>query len=324
MPEHLRDAVWRVESAQIASRDTPGGLIVAGMGGSAMGGLLAAAVLGDRASRPLRTVRAYELPAGIAPDTTVLCASYSGNTEETLACYEAAGALGARRIAVTTGGRLAELARADKVPVVPLPGGFQPRAAIAYATVVALEIAALCGTGPSLRSEVDVAAARLEELVHLWRPESAPDSQAKALAHKLNGRVPVIAGAGLTTSVAYRWKCQANENAKLPAFYLELPELDHNDIVGWDSAADFGRFAAVFLADSDLHPRVHERITVTERLIAETGTPTAVVETQGDTPTERLFSLVLLGDLLSLYLAALRGVDPGPVEAIDRLKDELG
>ena len=129
--------------------DTPGGLIVAGMGGSAIGGDLARAALGDHASRPILSARGYGLPAWTTPDTTVLCASYSGNTEETLACFEAAGALGAQRVVVTTGGKLAELARADGVPVIPVAGGFQPRAAVAYMTVAALEVAAAVRRRPA-------------------------------------------------------------------------------------------------------------------------------------------------------------------------------
>src|SRR5918998_1890240 len=150
IPEHLRDALWRVESAAglMEEWDSPGGLIVAGMGGSAIGGGLARAILGDHASRPIAVSRAYGLPPWATPDTTVLCASYSGNTEETLACYEAAGFVGARRVVVTSGGRLAEQARADGVPVIPVPGGFQPRSAVAYMTVASLEVAALCGAAP--------------------------------------------------------------------------------------------------------------------------------------------------------------------------------
>ena len=148
IPEHLRDALWKVESAGLEPWDSPDGLVVAGMGGSAIGGHLARAILGDHASRPLLGARAYGLPPWTTPDTTVLCASYSGNTEETLACYEAAGVIGARRVVVTSGGKLAELARADQVPVVPVAGGFQPRAAVAYMTVAALQVAALCGVGP--------------------------------------------------------------------------------------------------------------------------------------------------------------------------------
>ena len=323
MPEHLRDALWRVQSASLEPQDTPGGLLVAGMGGSAIGGALAAAALGDRASRPILMARDYALPSWTMPDTTVLCASYSGETEETLAVYDAAQALGARTIVATTGGKLAEHARADGVPVIPLPGGFQPRAAVGYALVVALEVAALCGASEQLHAEIDVAAAHAEELVARWGPDGDDDSLAKSLARGLHGTIPQIAGADLTAPVAYRWKTQINENAKLPAFAAELPELDHNEIAGWEAARELGPFSAVFLDDSDLHPRVRQRIELTRGLIASSGAPTFRVETFGGTRLERLVSAVLLGDLVSLYLAVLRGVDPAPIGAIESLKAAL-
>ena len=133
----------------------------------------------------------------------------------------------------------------------------------------------------------------------------------------------MIAGAGLTTPIAYRWKTQINENAKQPCFSHELPELDHNEIVGWEGAVELGRFSAVFLDDSDAHPRVKERMELTERLIAPNAAASFHLETRGQTTIERVISLVLLGDLVSIYLAALRGVDPGPVRAIDELKSAL-
>jgi glucose/mannose-6-phosphate isomerase len=323
LPEHLRDALWKVESADLKAWDTPGGLVVAGMGGSAIGGALARAMLGDHASRPILASRAYGLPAWTTPDTTVLCASYSGDTEETLACYEAAGALGATRVAVTSGGKLAELARADGVPVIPVAGGFQPRAAVAYMTVAALEVARLCGAGPRMGSEIDVAADHLEQLVVEWGADSAEDSEAKRLARALHDSIPVIAGAGLTSPIAYRWKTQFNENAKMPAFTNELPELDHNEVVGWRYAPALGRFAAIFLDDSDTHPRVKERIALTCELIGEHATGTHVVPTRGNTAVERVLSLVLLGDLVTLYVAVLRGTDPTPVDGLETLKRRL-
>jgi glucose/mannose-6-phosphate isomerase len=323
MPDQLRDALWRVESARLEAIDAPGGVVVAGMGGSAIGGSLARAVLGDRASRPIVLARGYELPAWTTPDTTVLCSSYSGNTEETLALFEAAGALGARRIVATTGGKLAEAARAEDVPVVPIAGGFQPRAAVAYATVIALEVVALCGAGERLHAEIDVAADRVERLAAKWGPDSSEDSLGKALARELHGTIPQIAGSGLTGAIAYRWKTQINENAKVPAFAHELPELDHNELVGWEGAAEVGRFSAVFLDDSDLHPRIRQRIELTRGLIAGHAASTHRVESIGETRTERLFSLVLLGDLVSLYLGVLRGIDPTPVPTLEALKRAL-
>jgi glucose/mannose-6-phosphate isomerase len=323
LPEHLRDALWRVESANLAPQDSPGGVVVAGMGGSAIGGALAIAVLGDRASRPIFTSRDYALPPWTTPDTTVLCASYSGDTEETLAAYDAAGAVGARRVVCTTGGQLAALAREDGVPVVPLPGAYQPRAAVGYALVVALEVAALAGVAERIHTEIDVAAAHAEQLVSAWGPDAPEDSLAKRLAHSLHGTIPQIAGAGLTAPIAYRWKTQINENAKLPCFAAELPELDHNDIVGWEGAAELGRFSAVFLDDSDLHPRVRARIELTRQLTEPAAAMTERVETVGETRMERLVSLVLLGDLVSLYLAVLRGVDPAAIAVLEQLKASL-
>jgi glucose/mannose-6-phosphate isomerase len=323
LPEHLRDALWRVESANLRPVDCPGGLVVAGMGGSAVGALLARAALGDRCSRPMAIARDYGLPSWATPDTAVLCSSYSGETEETLAAYEAAGALGAHRIVCTTGGRLARDARADGVPVIPLPGAFQPRAAVGYALVVALEVAALVGTGEQLRTEIDVAAAHVEQLVSDWGPDAPEDSLAKRLARTLHGTTPQIAGAGLTAPIAYRWKTQLNENTKSPAFASELPELDHNELVGWEGAPELGRFSAVFLDDCDLHPRVRERIRLTQVLIGDRAAVTERIETVGETAIERLVSLVLLGDLVSIYMAVLAGRDPVQIDVLTELKKRL-
>jgi glucose/mannose-6-phosphate isomerase len=323
LPTHLRDALWRVDSAALPPGEAPGGLVVAGMGGSGIGGRLALAALGPRARRPLTVVAGYSLPPWLSARSTVLCSSYSGATEETLACYDAAGALGARRIVASTGGPLADHARRDGVPVVPLPGGFQPRAAVAYATVVALEVAATVGVGPSLRAEVEAAADLADQLVVEWGPDAPTDSEAKRLAVTLDDTVPVVAGAELTAPIAYRWKTQLNENAKLHAFTSELPELDHNEIVGWRAARDYGRFAAVFLDDVDTHPRTRARIGLTTELIGADAEEVEVVRSRGASRTERVMSLVLLGDLLSLYLAVLRGADPVEIDVLHTLKARL-
>ena len=318
-PHQIGDALWRVESAGIKRADLPGGLLVAGVGGSAIGGELAAAALGRRASRPVRAVRDYSLEPWTGDDTLVLCASYSGGTEETLACFEEATERGMPRVVLTTGGELAERARAEGVPVIGVPSGMQPRAAVVYMVVAALECAALCGAGPSLRGELEGAEALLARLVEEWGPDSAGDSPAKALARELHGAMPVLYGAGPTVAAAQRWKNQINENAKLPAFWGELPESDHNEVCGWDRAAELGRMRAVFLDDPGIDERTRRRIDPTARIAQ----PASRVEAVGDDATQRVLSLVLLGDLVSVYLAALGGVDPWEIEAIDRLKAEL-
>jgi glucose/mannose-6-phosphate isomerase len=320
---HLRDALWRVDSAAIKSCDTPGGVIVAGMGGSAVGGRLAAGAIGPRLRRPLVVTDGYALPGWAGPDTLVLCSSYSGTTEETLAAYDDAGERGAPRIAVTTGGPLAERARRDGVPVIPVPGGFQPRAAVGYSLVSALEAAAICGAAPSLRDEVEAAAALAESLAPEWGPDGPEDGDAKALARRLRGTVPVIAGAELAAPAAYRWKCQINENAGQPAFASALPEMDHNEAVGWPAAGGFGRFSAVFLEDPGNHPRNRLRSELTAEQAAAGAVVVERVTARGETATERLISLVLLGDLVSLYLAVLRGEDPASIPPIDQLKAAL-
>ena len=326
IPEHLRDALWRVESAGglMEEWDSAGGLIVAGMGSSGIGGALARAALGDHASRPIAIARGYGLPPWATPETTVLCASYSGNTEETLACFEAAGAVGARRVVVTSGGRLADLARAEDVPVIPIPGALQPRTAIGYTTVAALEVAALCGCGPRMASEIDVAASHVEALAAEWGVDSPDDSLPKQIASAIVATVPVVVGAGLTVPIAYRWKAQLNESAKLPAFSAELPEMDHYEIVGWEGAGSLGPFSAIFLGDTDLHPRLRSRVELTEWIVQPSARATFRLETRGRNPNERIFSLVLLGDLVALYAAVIRGVDPAPVAIRDRLSDRLG
>ena len=165
-PAHLEDALWRVESAAIDSFEAPGGLAICGMGGSAIGADLAAAAIGARAHHPIITVRGYELPAWVDESWAVLCSSYSGNTEETTSCYAAAGEAGARRIALTTGGKLAEAARA----------------------------------------ELEGAAELARELAAEWGPDGDEDGDAKALARRLHETVPVIAGPGIGAAAAYRWK----------------------------------------------------------------------------------------------------------------------
>ena len=220
-PHQLGDALWRAQSAGIPRQDLPGGLVVCGMGGSAIGGDLAAAALGDRATRPIATVRGYALEPWTGPDTLVLCASYSGDTEETLACFEAAGAAGAGRVVLTTGGKLAEAARAEGVPVIGVPAGMQPRAAVVYMTVGALECAALCGAAPQLRSEIDAAAGPARAAGRRSGGRDAPDDcEPKRIARELLDTVPVVHGAGPTAAVALRWKTQLNENAEAAAFRL--------------------------------------------------------------------------------------------------------
>jgi glucose/mannose-6-phosphate isomerase len=317
IPDQLRDALWRIESARLESSPSAG-LFVCGMGGSAIGGDLAAAALGDRLTAPMVTIRGYALPSWATPEWTVLCSSYSGGTEETLACFEAAETLGANRLVASTGGPLVDRARETDVPVVGLPGIFQPRAAVAYMVVVAAEVASLAGIAPRVHTEIDAAAAFLSDQAETMQ------QQAREIAALIAGAVPVVYGADLTAPVARRWKTQVNENAKFPAYWGELPEADHNELLGWSGAVGEERAAAIFLEDRDQHPRVARRFELTARSVEPAAASVARVETAGETRLERMLWAVMLGDLVSLELARQRGVDPLPVEAIERFKEEMG
>jgi len=315
-PQQIGDALWRVEAADVPRREAPGGLLVCAMGGSAVGADLAAAAIGARALAPLRTARGYAPDPWIGPDTLVLCSSYSGSTEETLACFEAAGAAGAPRVALTTGGPLAERAREERVPVIGVPSGMQPRAAVVYMTVAALECAAACGAAPELRAEIEGAADTLAAL--------AEDAvEAHSIAEALHERLPVIHGAELTAAPARRWKTQVNENAKAAAFSSELPEANHNEIEGWQWTARHAAAAAVLLSAPGLHPRIERRLDLTADLIERAGVPVLRAAARGETPVDHVLSLVMLGDLVSVELAELAGVDPTPVEALEGFKRSL-
>ena len=302
----------------------PTGLVVCGMGGSAIGADLVLACL-PSLPVPATVVRGYVLPAWVTSRTLAVAMSYSGETEEALACVEQAGARGCTPICIASGGRLAALAGARGWPCVPLPPGAQPRASVGYLSMsllAAIEAAGLCS---GHADEVADAAALLRadnEAYGIDQPESS--NQAKQLARKLARRLGVVYGAGPTASVARRWKGQLNENAKAPAFFNELPELDHNEIMGWTSLPHVSSSAlAVFLTDGSGDPRLTRRVTLTAAAYDRLGVATEQVAARGSSCLARVFSLVQLGDYISYYVALLHGVDPTPVGAIQDLKDRL-
>ena len=204
-----------------------------------------------------------------------------------------------------------------------VPAGLQPRAAVIYMTIGVIECAALCAAAPALHAEIDTSVQLLERLVEEWGPGAAEDSLAKSVAHQLDGTIPVIHGASATTAPARRWATQLNENAKSPAFWSELPEASHNQIVGWKRAREVGPFSGVFLCDPDQHPRVQRHVDLVKEELDRVGAPSVQLHTEGDSRLERVLSAVLLGDLVSVYMAVLAGVDPTETAALTRLKEQL-
>lgn len=318
---------WAAASDLSLAPVSPRVVIVAGMGGSGIVGDLLRVLLAPIAPIPVVAVKDYRLPAFVGRDALVFACSYSGNTEETLAAYQGAQAAGAAVVAVTSGGALADLAVADGHAVVRVPPGLPPRAALPLILMPVLRVATRLGVCGFTEAEVREAAAVLDELAVRWGPE-APSARnpAKALAVALDGAVPAVyASSSQHEPVAQRWKTQLNENSKTFACWNAFPELSHNETVGWEG--DGGgrpRLHAVLLRDRDEGVRNALRVEITRGLLARRADGVSEVWSQGTGLLARLLSLVLFGDLVSVYLAVQIGVDPTPVEIISEIKRRLG
>ena len=320
----IRDG-WRLGSAaRVPSLPRrPEHLVVCGMGGSAIGGDLLAGYLAPTLPIPVTVVRGYEVPAFVGPRSLVIAVSYSGSTEETLAAVAQAEHAGAPIFAITSGGQLAEAARRSGVVV---PGGLPPRAALGYLLMPALAALEHLGlTGPHGR-EVDEAAGVLEEIAAEAGPGiAASRNPAKRLAEQLLGKIPAVyASSPWLAAAARRWKCQFNENSKTLATWDAFPELNHNETVGWGAPpALAGLVAVVVLLDGTEPARTLRRVQLTSDLAFHPAGGAHQVRARGAGRLARLLSLVLMGDLISIYLAYLRGIDPTPVEIIDVIKQRL-
>lgn len=325
-PAQIEDAIER-----IASTAWPGGLgapelvAVGAMGGSAIAADLTAALFADRLPRPLLVVRDYQWPACVGRAALAVLASYSGNTEETLALYQQARARGAPCVVLTTGGTLGAWSERDGVPALRLPTGMPPRAAL-YSAWVALtallgRLAWIDDPLPAWRE----AAAELRRLADGWgtrRPEEA--NPAKQLARSLAGRFVFIYAADRLAPLATRWRNQLNENAKLLAHSAVVPELNHNEIVGWERPGAPGREAtAVLLRDGVERREVERRLALTAEYLGRCGVRVVEAPVPSGDRLARACGLAWLGDYVSFYLAMLNGVDPTPIASLDEFKRRL-
>ncbi len=290
--------------------------VVLGMGGSAIAGDL----LARFARIPVMTLRDYSLPPWVGPETFLIAISYSGETEETLSAFREGLRRTKRAVALTTGGALAALCEEEGVPWVPVPPGFQPRAALPFLLFPLLSCFSRFGY---LTGDPATLVPFLKKLRDTLLPEINPNP-AQELAGKLYGKVPVVYGAGVTVPVAYRWKTQINENAKQPAYWAELPELCHNEIVGYELAGKvFSQGVVIFLRTPFDHPRVAKRVEILKEALSRRSLPFQEVWGEGQDPLSQAFWLLYLGDWVSFYLALLNGVDPTPVAPIQELKRRL-
>lgn len=301
-------------------------IAVCGVGGSGVAGDLVLGAYRERLRLPMSVVRDYYLPGWIGERTLVVLSSYSGDTEETLTLASQALERNCLCVAVTSGGKLGSFYAAEGVPVIALPPGLQPRAALLRLLVPVVVLLDRMQALPSLGSELEEARETLSAAVATLGPDVPESSNpAKQLARALQGGVPLFWGAELTAPVAARWRTQVNENAKLPAYSSVLPELDHNELVGFSGTPPELQklMRLVMLRDPRNHRQVQRRFDLTRELVESHVDRALSIEGEGRSALARMLDLVMLGDYTSLYLALLRGVDPGPVEMIERLKARL-
>jgi len=302
----------------------PKGVAIVGMGGSAIAADLIGAIASRRLTVPLVVVRDYALPAWVGPETLVIGSSFSGNTEETLAAWDAARARGALRLAITSGGALLERARAEGTPIVPLPGRGQPRAALGHSVTRILGVLWAAGLvddpGPSLATATTLMRALVASAGEGTDPAVSPS----ALAERLVGRIPLIWASDDMAPVAGRWRAQLNENAKVFAASASIPEASHNAIEGFGAPAEALALLYVIVLTGDaVDERIERRIAAMVGLLDRAGIARTVLRAPGGGRLAESLWLVQYGDLVSVYLAYRYGIDPSAIPAIERLKADL-
>ncbi|MFQ5825726.1 MAG: bifunctional phosphoglucose/phosphomannose isomerase [Dehalococcoidia bacterium] len=299
-------------------------VVVVGMGGSAIGGDLLAG-LAAREGVPVFIHRDYGLPPMVKEETLLIFSSYSGETEETLSAFQESLDTPAKKLALTSGGKLQALAQEQGIPVFPIGYQAQPRAALGYSLIPLLAFLQNLGLLASKSDDMEEMLGVLSALRERLRPgEPLASNPAKKLATQLQGRVSIVYGGGMLSAVARRWKTQLNENSKAWAFFELFPELNHNSITGYEFPRELAPKLLVALLHSPLlHPRTRLRYQGTREILSQRGVAHETVEAEGKSPLSHLMSLVYIGDWASYYLALLHGRDPTPVETIEQLKRQL-
>lgn len=298
-----------------------------GLGGSAIGADVVRSYLYSESNIPINVYREYHLPACVDNSTLVFVLSYSGNTEEILNAYRQAREKGAFLIAVSSGGKLKELAKRDNITFIQVPEGLPPRCAIGYLSVAPLCILSKLGIIKDVSSSVAETINVLEELKNncLKPSVGAKDNIAKTIGSKLLDKFVVVYSGSLHFGVcATRLRAQLSENSKVLASSHLFPELNHSEIVGWQNPQKlFKDFAVLMLRDKGMHPHIAKSMDIASSMVKKENVSVSEVWSKGDCLLSRIFSLIYIGDFISYYLAILYGVDPSPVERIAYLKSRL-
>lgn len=323
-PKHWKEVMKLTEDVELNIESSNiKNICFAGMGGSAIGADLIRAYSLKSCPYPVQINRHYEIPNYINENTLFIACSFSGNTEETLTALSSAMAKGAQIIGVTSGGELKKQAIEHEFDYIQIPGGMPPRAALAYSFVPLFRIFQTLGYLYESDSVLIDTYNLLKDGVSKFN--DTDDNDALALARELKESLPIIySDALLMEPVNLRWRGQIEENSKMLAFGNLIPEMNHNEIVGWEHIAHLaGRLTVVMLKDRDDNPRVAKRMEIVKELVMDQALSVIEISTIGDSRLERMFSLIQLADWVSLYLAFLNEIDPTPIAKIDILKSKL-
>ena len=326
-PEQYRQA-YRLAEAFTLPQDfgSAKNIVISGMGGSAIGGDLLRSLYSGVCPVPIVINRNYSVPAFVNEDTLFIAASYSGNTEETLSAFDAAMDKRAKVMAISTGGKLEDRCKEAGAPFFSVPGPpMQPRCAFGHLFTPMMVSLSKLGLIPDSASDMEEAIKLLSGAAPGLSPD-APilDNEAKRIAQAAYDKLPVVyASQNYFDVVAMRWKGQFNENSKAMAFHNVIPEMNHNEIVGWGIPANITRQCVViFLCHGGDFSSIVKRTDITRALLAEE-TRTITVQAQGSSPLAKALYLIYLGDFASYYLAFLNDVDPTPIARIDLFKAKL-
>jgi len=298
-----------------------------GLGGSAIGGDIVKTYLSGQLRIPVIVNRNYDVPEFISKDTLAFVCSYSGDTEETLSAYKQIKAKGAKVIIITSGGRLGDLSEKDKTPCIIIPRGIPPRTAIGYMSIIPLVVISksglIKGQDSYLKETIKVLTKLKEDI--LSPTVSTERNIAKKIASQIHDKFVIVYGAeDFMGGVVTRWRQELEENSKILCMGGVLPEINHNEITGWEDVRHLSRdFTVIILRDKDEHPRVSRRIQISKELIKRKTDNIIEIESIGKSLLARTFSLIYIGTFISFYLAILNDIDPTPVNNVTYLKKEL-
>lgn len=312
----LKEAKTIADKAIISSSSTIHNIVITGLGGSGIGGTIISELISDSCNVPIIISKDYFLPAFVNANTLLIVSSYSGNTEETLSAMQQGISKKAQIVCVTSGGRVLELAKQHQFDFIEIPGGNPPRSCIGYSLVQLIKILVSKGfADKKLFSDLEKAIALLDiDITNI-------KTEAQKIAEKLVNKICVIYSLGTCEGAAVRFRQQINENSKMLCWHHVLPEMNHNELVGWTIKND--NLVVVTFHTSFDYARTKKRYDVCKPIFAKYSNDVIDITAKGESKLEQFLYLINIGDWISCYVAELRGIDPVEVNVIDHLKGEL-